>query len=159
MIYDPTVDHFPIVEFTRRAFTDHAGVFHPAVAYPAEWVPTRLPPLKRVLETIRHEAGDHPVTVLCGYRDEAYNTYLRERGLRGENHSTGVAVHSQHEEGRAADIMIYGMGAHVLHRLIAELFETEKLPELGGLGIYDLLGFVHIDTYRLATGVLRRWGG
>ena len=158
-MYDPTVDHFPLSDFTRKAFTDHAGVFHPALAYPAEWVPTRLPPLKRTLEVIRHAAGDHPYTLLCGYRDDLYNTYLRERGLQGERHATGVALHSQHEEGRAADGIIYGMGAHVLHGLVLELHKAGHLPELGGVGLYEHLGFVHVDTYRLASGELRRWTG
>ena len=154
-----TSDHFPVEEFTRRPFTDHAGKFHPAAPYPEEWLITRLPALKRTLEVIRLAAGAHPVTVLCGYRDPAYNVYLRERGLQGEQHHSGVAVHSQHEEGRAADIMIYGMTAHVLHGLVMELQEGGSLPELGGVGIYERLGFVHVDTYKLATGELRRWNG
>lgn len=156
---DQIVDHFPIAEFTRRAFTDHAGMFHPAEPYPAEWVQTRLPPLKRTAEIIRHKAGDHPMTILCGYRDDLYNAYLRERGLRGEHHATGVAEHSQHMEGRALDGVIYGMGAAVLYGLIIDLHEAGELPELGGVGLYEGLGFVHVDTYRLASGVLRRWNG
>lgn len=129
------------------------------VVYPEEWVHTRLPPLLRVLETIRHAIGDRRTTVLCGYRTIAYNQRLRERGLNGERHTTGVALHSQHCEGRAADIQVFGVTTHVLHSLILELHEAGKLPDLGGVGLYEKLGFVHVDTYRLATGQLRKWEG
>lgn len=156
---ETTADHFQIEEFARRAFRDHRGTFHPSKPYPAEWVATRLAPLVRILEVIRHEAGDHPMTVLCGYRDDDYNAYLRERGLQGERRATGVAQDSRHMYGDAADVTIYGMGAHVLHSLVIELCEQGKLPELGGVGLYERLGFVHVDTHKADDGHLRRWGG
>jgi uncharacterized protein YcbK (DUF882 family) len=127
--------------------------------YPDEWVATRWPALARTLEAIREGEGGHPIKILCGYRTQAYNERLRLRGLRGERHATGVTQHSQHMEGRAADIMCFGMSAHALHAVVMELWEMGKLPELGGVGLYEGLGFVHIDTYRLATGKLRRWNG
>lgn len=153
------VDHFQIEEFARKAFRDHKGVFHPSKPYPAEWVPTRLPPLKRILEAVRHRAGDHPATILCGYRDDEYNTYLRERGLQGERKVTGVAKDSRHMYGDAVDFMIYGMTVHVLHSLILEMWEQGELPELGGVGLYERLGFIHIDTHKADDGHLRRWEG
>ena len=155
---ETTSDHFPVIEFARKAFRDHHGIYHPAKPYPAEWEATRLPPLKRTLEVIRHEAGDHPYTILCGYRDADYNDYLRERGLQGERNATGVARDSRHKYGDAADGVIYGMGAHVLHSLIIELWDSGKLPELGGVALYERLGFVHVDTHKAADGHLRRWG-
>jgi uncharacterized protein YcbK (DUF882 family) len=97
--------------------------------------------------------------VLCGYRDGPYNTFLRERGLQGEGHATGVAAHSQHEEGRAADITIYGVETIKLLQTVLSLHEAGQLHQLGGVGYYHGLGFVHVDTYRLASGELRRWNG
>jgi uncharacterized protein YcbK (DUF882 family) len=132
---------------------------HDGTTYPEEWVDTRLPALLQTLEAIRHAAGDRPVHILCGYRTPAYNQRLRDRGLQGERQATGVATHSQHMEGRAADICVFGMTAHVLHAIVMELHEHGGLPELGGVGLYDGMGFVHVDTYRLATGQLRHWTG
>jgi uncharacterized protein YcbK (DUF882 family) len=149
--YDPTVDHFDISEFTCKDGTP----------YPAEWEhdETRLPALKRTLERIRHANGDHAVTVLCGYRTVAYNQKLRDRGLQGERQITGVALHSQHTEGRAADIQCFGTPTKDLHDLVAALYAKGELPELGGLGYYPTLGFVHVDVYRLPSGQLRTWVG
>lgn len=152
------VDHFPETEFACQAYTAPDG-HHPAEPYPEEWVTTRLPPLKRTLESIRLECGSQPIRILCGYRTIAFNEELRRRGLQGERHATGVALHSQHTEGRAADIQIFGMPTAVLHGHIAEVYEAGRLPELGGLGFYPSLGFVHVDVYRMADGHLRRWNG
>lgn len=125
--------------------------------YPDEWVTTRLPALLRTLEAIRSGVGDVPVRVLCGYRTQEYNSRLRLRGLRGERQETGVATHSQHCEGRAADICAFAVPVQVLHSTVLSLWESGKLPELGGVGYYEALGFVHVDVYRLASGRLRRW--
>jgi uncharacterized protein YcbK (DUF882 family) len=151
-------DHFPTTEFACREYTAPDG-YHPAVPYPAEWEADRLPELKRLLEVVRLACGSHPVRILCGYRTVEFNTELRRRGLQGERHATGVALHSQHTEGRAADIQVFGVPTKVLHGIIALEYEKGNLPELGGLGCYDSLGFVHVDTSRLASGTLRRWNG
>lgn len=153
-----TVDHFPLTEFACRAYTAPDG-HHPATPYPDEWVTTRLPPLKRTLEAIRLACGSHPVTILCGYRTVEFNAELRRRGLQGERHATGVALHSQHTEGRAADIQIFGMETIALLKTILDQHGAGHLPELGGVGYYPQLGFVHVDVYRLADGTLRRWNG
>jgi uncharacterized protein YcbK (DUF882 family) len=150
-------DHFPASEFRCRGFNDGDKLYHPPEEYPTEWLHTRLPALKRTLEAIRHACGDHPVHILCGFRTVEYNAELRRRGLEGEYHSTGVALHSQHTEGRAADIMVFGMSPHVLHGVIMGLYDAGHMPELGGVGLYEKLGFVHVDTWKLATGELRRW--
>jgi uncharacterized protein YcbK (DUF882 family) len=148
--YDPTVDHFDISEFACKDGTP----------YPPEWENDRLPALKRTLEKIRHAGGDHPITVLCGYRSPSYNERLRQRGLRGEGHATtGVAMNSQHTEGRAADIQCFGMTTHAMHALVMELYESGELPELGGIGYYQGLGFVHVDVARSPSGKLRIWNG
>lgn len=126
--------------------------------YPEDWRNTRLPALFHTLEGIRTACGDLPITILCGYRSEAYNASLRERGLHGESGRTGVAEHSQHCEGRAADITCFGMDTEVLLGHIIEAWEQGKLPELGGVGMYKRHGFIHVDTYKVA-GHLRRWLG
>lgn len=132
---------------------------HDGTPYPEEWVATRLPPLFRALEGIRHAVGDLPIRILCGYRTPAYNDRLRVRGLSGETGRTGVAEHSQHCEGRAADIVCFGMPVRVLHGHILEAWERGHLPEIGGVGLYEGRGFVHVDVYRMADGHLRRWAG
>ncbi len=149
--YDPTVDHFDLSEFACKDGTP----------YPPEWEhdESRLPALKRILEKIRHAEGDHPITVLCGYRSLKYNERLRQRGLQGESHATGVAQHSQHTEGRAADIQCFGMTTHALHALVLELYESGELPEIGGVGYYPELGFVHVDVALSPSGKLRMWRG
>jgi uncharacterized protein YcbK (DUF882 family) len=115
--------------------------------------------LKRMLEKIRLACGSHPVTVLCGYRTVAYNAELRRRGLQGERHATGVALNSQHTEGRAADICIFGIETVVVLKTVLDQHAAGNLPELGGVGYYPSLGFAHVDTYRLPGGALRRWNG
>jgi uncharacterized protein YcbK (DUF882 family) len=152
------VDHFPIAEFASQPYTAPDG-HHDGTPYPAEWVTTRLPALHRTLEAIRLKCGSQPVRILCGYRTVAFNAELRRRGLQGERHATGVALHSQHTEGRAADIQVFGMATKVLHGHVIEAYEQGQLPELGGVGIYEGLGFVHVDVYRLADGHLRQWSG
>ncbi len=142
-------DHFKLAEFACADGTP----------YPDEWATTRFPALHRTLEAIRHELGDHPVRILCGYRTVAYNQFLRDRGLKGEHHQTGVAEHSQHCEGRAADICVFGVDPRVVFSQIIEAHEQGRLPELGGIGAYVRLGFTHVDVYKLASGQLRKWNG
>ena len=152
------VDHFDISEFACKAYTAPDG-HHPLTPYPEEWIEERLTPLKRLLESIRLACGSHPVTILCGYRTVAYNAELRRRGLQGERHATGVALHSQHTEGRAADIMIFGIPTAVVYGKIIGAWESGQLPDLGGVGRYESLGFCHVDTWKDPSGKLRRWNG
>ena len=128
-------DHFPTHEFDC----------HDGTPYPPEWVDTRLPPLKRVLEVIRARCGGLPVTILCGYRTPVWNQHLRKRGLEGEG-KTGVSEHSRHLHGDAADFMIHGLS---LSEVLTTIFSARAeglLPELGGVGYYPNHGFIHVDT-------------
>jgi uncharacterized protein YcbK (DUF882 family) len=154
----PTPDHFPVTEFTCKGFVAPDG-YHQPVPYPQEWEGDRLVELKALLEKIRLACGSHPVTVLCGFRTVEYNAELRRRGLQGERHATGVALHSQHTEGRAADICIFGTDTIVLLKTVLDQHEAGNLPELGGVGYYPILGFVHVDTFKLPDGTLRHWNG
>lgn len=141
-------EHFSLEEFACKD----------GAPYPQEWISDRLTPLCQMLEVVR-EACDHPVTVLCGYRSAAYNERLRQRGLTGESGTTGVAQHSQHTEGKAADITVFGMTVADLYKKIMDLQKAGKLPKIGGVGFYPHQGFCHVDIYRLPSGTLRKWVG
>lgn len=151
-------DHFPVTEFACKAYTAPDG-HHPAVPYPEEWVAERLEPLKRMLEEIRLACGSHPIEIRCGYRTLACNEELRRRGLEGERHATGVSKHSYHMDGRAADISIFGVPPIVVLQTILAQRERGGLKDLGGVGYYPTLGFVHVDTVKHPSGRLRRWNG
>lgn len=138
-------EHFSLEEFRC----------HDGTPYPEEWVDDRLPALLRTLEAIRAEFGK-PIHVVCGYRTVAYNRYLREKGLKSFGKS-GVAVHSQHCEGRAADFSIFGEDPRVVFSTVIRMHEHGQLPELGGIELYTGLGFVHVDTFKAPDGKLRRW--
>ena len=81
---------------------------------------------------------DEPFEVICGYRSPQTNAMLR-------HHSTGVAEHSLHLQGRAIDVRLPGV-------------PTERLRDLalrmgrGGVGFYAASDFVHLDN-----GPLRHW--
>ncbi len=81
-----------------------------------------------------------PVHIICGYRSEGTNNMLRAR-------SSGVALHSQHTQGRAMDIAIPGIPT-------ARLREMGMLRQKGGVGFYPTSGtpFVHLDV-----GSVRAW--
>lgn len=78
---------------------------------------------------------DEPYEVISGYRSPLTNAALRR-------HSSGVAEHSLHLQGRAVDVRLPG-------------FATSKLRELalgmarGGVGFYAQSDFVHLDNGRL----------
>ena len=78
---------------------------------------------------------DEPYEVISGYRSPLTNAALRR-------HSSGVAEHSLHLEGRAIDVRLPG-------------FSTDKLRDLalgmgrGGVGFYAQSDFVHLDNGRV----------
>jgi uncharacterized protein YcbK (DUF882 family) len=131
-------EHFKATEFAQRRW--EGG---PAVAYPAEWLASRLKPLCETLEVIRAEF-DKPVTILSGYRSPAFNGALK-----------GAARRSQHMLGRAADIRVKGVSAKVVRDTIHLMILAGRLPLVKGLGEYPT--FTHVDireSKRLAT-----WSG
>lgn len=81
-----------------------------------------------------------PFHLISSYRSPKTNAMLRER-------SHGVALHSLHMKGRAADIRIPGRTLQNLHRVALAL-------KGGGVGYYPHLDFVHMDT-----GRVRWWNG
>jgi uncharacterized protein YcbK (DUF882 family) len=85
------------------------------------------------LQLLTNRSG--PYEVISAYRSPQTNTTLRK-------HSSGVAEHSLHMEGRAIDVRLAG-------------FSTRKLRELalqmgrGGVGYYPKSDFVHLDNGRV----------
>ena len=133
--------NFSIQEFSCRS----------GAAYPVsniddedmEWLESRLLPLCLVLETLRKELGDRPITIMSGYRTEAYNRQI------------GGAKHSFHVQGMAADIQVDGVTPHFVYETALRLSEENKIY-VGGCGEY--LQWCHLDI-RPWIGHLAQWFG
>jgi uncharacterized protein YcbK (DUF882 family) len=98
------------------------------------------PNLLDLLHDIRTELGTNkPFNLVSGYRSAATNAWLASQ-------AEGVARHSMHIEGRAADINYPGQQLSFLQRVALALRQ-------GGVGYYPKSDFVHVDT-----GRVRRWG-
>jgi len=117
----------------------------PGADYPPYWIEARLLPLCQVLEKVRAACFDHAVTIISGYRTVEYDA------ARIADGHEGVSPHSQHHEGRAADIQIEGCTPEQVEAAAMHLFDVGDI-QLGGLGIYD--DFVHLD---IRGGALKRW--
>ena len=76
--------------------------------------------------------------IISGYRSPATNAMLH-------SNSNGVAEHSLHMDGKAADIRIPGRNLSVLRN-------TALAMKSGGVGYYPSSDFVHVDV-----GRVRRW--
>jgi uncharacterized protein YcbK (DUF882 family) len=83
-----------------------------------------------LLESIRAQAG--PLIILCGYRCPAHNAEI------------GGAPHSQHKDGKAADITARVPIPFLFH-------VCDAINPNGGVGEYHT--FVHVDT----RGKTARW--
>jgi uncharacterized protein YcbK (DUF882 family) len=79
-----------------------------------------------------------PFDLISGYRSTSTNAMLAA-------HSEGVAHHSMHIEGKAADIHLPGVRLESLQSAALALSG-------GGVGYYPHSGFVHVDT-----GRVRHW--
>ena len=79
-----------------------------------------------------------PFHIVCGYRSPTTNSELRR-------HSSGVAEHSFHMQGRAIDIRVEGLDACTIKNAALAMAR-------GGVGYYPESNFVHIDT-----GDIRTW--
>lgn len=138
-------EHFDSSEFAQPA--KHGMTAEP---YPMEWYHDRLTPLCEVLEAIRAHFAGAPMTILSGYRSEDYNVALYTQ--RGE-----PPTHSQHSQGKAADIVIANVSTHNLHVGILGLYR-QGLIKIGGLGLYE--AFVHVDIRdQVPAGHLAQWTG
>jgi hypothetical protein len=159
----PITAHFGVEEFAC-----HDGTPYPVNCVDDEdpngrtWLETRLKPLCDTLEIIRAEAGAYTLTVDSGYRTPAYDERLYEKSAH--DGSVAPASRSQHPKGRAADIRHGKLRPIALFSLILELYQCDKLPHLGGLGLYPT--FVHVDIRPRPNadgtptgGHLAIWGG
>jgi uncharacterized protein YcbK (DUF882 family) len=81
-----------------------------------------------------------PFQVISGYRSPQTNAMLHAR-------SSGVAEHSQHVLGKAADVRIEGVELRNLHSAALDV-------SAGGVGYYPVSNFVHVDVARV-----RQWTG
>lgn len=95
--------------------------------------------LAKNLEVIRDTVGK-PVKINSGYRSPAWNKKVG--GVSG----------SQHQLGKAADIVISGMTAAQVHAVVLDLIKQGKIKP-GGVGKYGT--FVHYDI----RGTNARWNG
>ena len=80
-----------------------------------------------------------PFQVISGYRSPASNQML-------SSHSSGVAKHSLHMEGKAIDIRLPGIPLADLHR-------AGLMLKGGGVGYYPGSNFVQLDVGRVRTWV------
>lgn len=76
--------------------------------------------------------------IISGYRSPATNAFLHA-------HSSGVASHSLHMDGMAADIFLPDRPLQTLRQAALSL-------ERGGVGYYPKSNFVHVDV-----GRVRQW--
>ncbi|PTE22388.1 Tat pathway signal protein [Cereibacter changlensis JA139] len=81
-----------------------------------------------------------PYMLLSGYRSPATNAMLRSR-------SSGVAKHSLHLVGQAADLRLKS-------RSVGQMAKAAEACSSGGVGRYSRSNFVHMDC-----GPVRSWGG
>jgi Uncharacterized protein conserved in bacteria len=79
--------------------------------------------------------SDEPYEVISGYRSPQTNATLRR-------HSSGVAEHSLHLQGRAIDVRLPGVPTHRLRELAVAMGR-------GGVGYYAQSDFVHLDNGRV----------
>ncbi|MGC2457862.1 MAG: YcbK family protein [Gallionellaceae bacterium] len=99
------------------------------------------PGLLDLLHAITLRLGtSKPIQLVSGYRSPATNALLHA-------HSSGVAKHSLHMDGMAADIRIPGHDLRELHKVAVAMHG-------GGVGYYSQSDFVHVDV-----GHVRYWTG
>jgi uncharacterized protein YcbK (DUF882 family) len=98
------------------------------------------PRLLDLLHLIRQSSDSaKPFNLVSGYRSPQTNAMLAAQ-------NEGVARHSMHIEGKAADINLPGRQLSILQRIALAM-------RFGGVGYYPQSGFVHVDT-----GRIRHWG-
>jgi len=95
---------------------------------------------RRLLDLLHQVRGrletQEPFQIISGYRSPATNAMLR-------SHSDGVAQHSLHMDGMAADICIPG-------RSLEQIRNVAIAMKFGGVGYYPS-EFVHVDVGRVRT--------
>ena len=96
------------------------------------------PKLLDILWAVQGEMGNKGVyEIISGYRSPKTNRVLRK------GHS-GVASHSLHMKGKAADIRFSGAS-------LAQVQQCALEMQCGGVGYYPQDGFVHLDSGQFRT--------
>ncbi|MHB8473710.1 MAG: DUF882 domain-containing protein [Gammaproteobacteria bacterium] len=94
------------------------------------------PALLDLLYALQRNLGSRQAFhIISGYRSPATNAFLHA-------HSNGVATHSLHMDGMAADIFLPDRSLHTLRAAAVELGR-------GGVGYYPASNFVHVDVGRV----------
>jgi uncharacterized protein YcbK (DUF882 family) len=98
------------------------------------------PRLLDLLDHLQDYFGADTIEIISGFRSSEFNEKLLEDGHQ-------VSQKSYHTQGRAIDFHIDEIKEETLRAYLESL-------ELGGVGYYGSLDFIHIDT-----GPYRTWGG
>lgn len=88
--------------------------------------------LIELLDYLEDHYRPRRLTLVSGYRSPEFNQALRAGGRR-------VAEASMHTEGMAADVQPAGLD-------LRRLWNTLRREQLGGVGLYQAEGFLHLDT-------------
>jgi uncharacterized protein YcbK (DUF882 family) len=94
--------------------------------------------LIELLDWVEDHFQPRQLVLVSGYRSPELNRSLRAEGRR-------VAQASMHTEGMAADVQPIGLD-------LRRLWNTLRREEIGGVGLYQQEGFLHLDT-----GMPRFW--
>jgi uncharacterized protein YcbK (DUF882 family) len=99
------------------------------------------PKLLDLLALLHREVeSTSPFSIISGYRSPATNGALHAR-------SSGVATRSLHMEGMAVDMRLNDRALGSVHKAALRL-------KAGGVGLYPVSNFVHVDVGRVRT-----WSG
>ena len=94
--------------------------------------PKLLDFLYELLKELDYQGEIH---IISGYRSPETNESLR-------NQSSGIAKHSLHMQGKALDFRLPGVDTKTLR-------DKAHAMKRGGVGYYNKLDFIHIDTGRV----------
>lgn len=133
-----TVDYWIEGEYVPDALAAINGAMR-------DFMSGQICPIAPTLLDALHQIGrkletDCRFELVCGYRSPETNAKLSRM-------YSGVAPHSLHMTGQAADIALPG-------RALRDVHEAALALQAGGVGFYPNEDFVHIDV-----GRLRRWIG
>ncbi len=131
--------HFSATELLFLGNGNASGSCQGRNAPPPQSLWNNIANTARMLDEIRERIG-HPVKILSGYRNNAYNSCV------------GGASNSLHSQYKALDWTASGGTVRDWHE-IAKQVRSENAAFTGGIGRYDSKNFVHIDT----RGSLADW--
>jgi uncharacterized protein YcbK (DUF882 family) len=97
--------------------------------------PIDLKLLDLLVELHRKTDSKKPFQIISGYRSPKTNKMLNAE-------SSGVAKRSMHLDGKAIDIRLADVKLHYLRAAAVEM-------KRGGVGMYTVSNFVHVDTGRV----------